>query len=143
MLYQKRSLLIAYKSIPIDVQKRQCFLRHKDLQRSMDVDHFIPWSRYPTDLGHNFVLTHPRCNNAKSDYLAAEQHLQSWAERNRSRSQELVDRLSVVGLPSDSSASLRIAEWTYTQVENAIGQVCLKDSAFIHLALTWRELLEA
>jgi hypothetical protein len=35
------------------------------------VDHFIPWSRYPADLGHNFVLAHDRCINAKSDYLAA------------------------------------------------------------------------
>ena len=33
-------------------------------------DHFIPWSRYPVDLGHNFVFSHPGCNNDKSDLLA-------------------------------------------------------------------------
>ena len=141
MFDQERSSLDAYKNILLDVQERQCFYCHKDMQRSVDVDHFIPWSRYPTDLGHNFVLAHPRCNNAKSDYLAAEQHLKSWAERNRDRSQGLADRLSDAGLPSDSSASLRITEWSYAQVENAKGQVWLKDSAFFHLGPNWRGLL--
>ena len=140
---QERSSLNAYKNILIDVQERQCFYCHKDLQRSMDVDHFIPWSRYPTDLGHNFVLAHPRCNNAKSDYLAAEQHLQSWSERNRTRSEELAERLTDAGLPADSSASLRITEWAYEQVEKAKGQVWLNDTVFLHLGPTWRELLVA
>src|SRR5262249_33222516 len=34
-----------------------------------EVDHFIPWSRYPVDLGHNFVLAHSSCNTQKSDRL--------------------------------------------------------------------------
>lgn len=140
---QERSSLDAYKNILIDVQERLCFYCHKDLKQNMDVDHFIPWSRYPTDLGHNFVLAHPTCNNAKSDYLAAEQHLQSWAERNRTRSDELAERLKDAGLPSDSLASLRITEWAYEQVEKAKGQVWLNDAVFLHLGPTWRELLVA
>ncbi len=140
---QERSSLEAYKNILIDVQDRQCFYCHKDLQRSMDVDHFIPWSRYPTDLGHNFVLAHPRCNNAKSDYLAAEQHLQCWADRNRTRSQEMAERLAAAGLPSDSSASMQITEWAYEQVEKAHGQVWVNDAVFLHLGPTWRKLLVA
>lgn len=133
---QERSSLEAYKNILIDVQERQCFYCHNDLHRSMDVDHFIPWSRYPTDLGHNFVLAHPSCNNAKSDYLAAEQHLQLWAERNRSRSDEMAERLQDAGLPSDSLASLRITEWAYEQVEKANGQVWLNNAVFLHLGPT-------
>ena len=35
------------------------------------VDHFIPWRRYPLDLGHNFVLAHSACNSSKGDRLAA------------------------------------------------------------------------
>jgi 5-methylcytosine-specific restriction endonuclease McrA len=138
---QERSSLDAYKSILIDVQERQCFYCHKDLRQGMDVDHFIPWSRYPTDLGNNFVLAHPRCNNAKSDYLAADQHLYSWAERNRTRSEELAQRLQNAALPFDSLASRRITEWAYEQVANANGQVWLNDAVFQHLGSTWRELL--
>jgi hypothetical protein len=140
---RERSSLDAYKNILIDVQERQCFYCHKDLQRSIEVDHFIPWSRYPTDLGHNFVLAHARCNNAKSDYLAAEQHLQEWAQRNHERAAELAARLRDADLAHDSSASLRITEWAYEQVEKSKGQVWLNDSVFQHLGAGWRELLVA
>ena len=83
----------------------------------------MPWSRYPTDLGHNFVLAHARCNNSKSDDLAAEPHLQSWAQLNQERADELAERLRDANLSHDSSASLRITEWAYEQIEKASGQV--------------------
>ena len=121
MFDQERSSLEAYKHILIDVQDRQCFYCHQELRTNLEVDHFVPWSRYPTDLGHNFVLAHPRCNNSKSDYLAAEQHLESWSQRNRVRSVELDQRLIDAGLPSDSLASIRITEWAYEQVEKSQG----------------------
>lgn len=138
---QERSSLESYRQILIDVQKRQCFYCHKNLHRSMEVDHFIPWSRYPTDLAHNFVLAHPRCNNAKSDYLAAEQHLQSWAQRNQQRAAELSERLRDAGLPNDFTASISIAEWAYEQVEKSKGQVWMFADQFEHLGIDWRELL--
>lgn len=47
-----------------------------------EVDHFVPFSAYPRDLGHNFVLSHPTCNQSKSDSLAAYDHLARWLERN-------------------------------------------------------------
>ena len=140
---RERSSLETYRDVLIDVQERQCFYCHKDLQCSIEVDHFIPWSRYPTDLGHNFVLAHPRCNNSKSDYLAAEQHLQSWALRNHERAKELEERLRDAGLSHDSSASLRITEWAYEQVEKANGQVWISDAMFQNLGAGWRELLMA
>ncbi|QDV69018.1 HNH endonuclease [Rosistilla carotiformis] len=143
MFDQERSSLEAYKHILIDVQDRQCFYCHQELRTNLEVDHFVPWSRYPTDLGHNFVLAHPRCNNSKSDYLAAEQHLESWSERNRVRSVELDQRLIDAGLPSDSLASIRITEWAYEQVEKSKGQVWLQQAVFQHLGPKWRELLVA
>jgi 5-methylcytosine-specific restriction endonuclease McrA len=33
------------------------------------IDHFIPWSRFPVDLGNNFVLALATCNGKKSDRL--------------------------------------------------------------------------
>lgn len=75
--------------------------------------------------------------------VAAEQHLESWSERNRVRSVELDQRLIDAGLPSDSSASLRITEWAYEQVEKANGQVWLSNAVFLHLGPGWRELLVA
>ena len=89
------------------------------------------------------MLAHPHCNNAKSDYLAAEQHLHSWSIRNHERAAEMAARLRDADLSHDSSASLRITEWAYEQVEKSKGQVWLNDSVFQHLGIRWRELLVA
>jgi 5-methylcytosine-specific restriction endonuclease McrA len=80
---QERASLDVYRPILMDVQHGTCLYCQKKLSKQSQVDHFIPWSRYSADLGHNFVLAHDQCNNAKSDYLAAEKHLAAWAERNR------------------------------------------------------------
>ena len=140
---RERSLLESYRPVLLEVQAGRCFYCHTDLQRRMDVDHFVPWSRYPTDLGHNFVLSHPSCNNAKSDHLAAEEHLIAWIERNRAHAAELETRLAEAELPHDFAASVRIAEWAYEQTERAKGQVWVANSVFRHLGPEWRQLLVA
>ena len=43
------------------------------------------WSRYPLDLGHNFVLADVRCNGGKLDRLAAFEHLKRWCAATRVR----------------------------------------------------------
>lgn len=53
------------------------------------VDHFIPWSLYPADTGHNFVLVGAVCNSQKSNYLAAEHFLEQWMIRNQLHDQTI------------------------------------------------------
>ncbi len=50
--------------------------------RATNVDHFVPWARYPVDLGHNFVLAHSTCNSSKSDHVASAEYLEKWVDRN-------------------------------------------------------------
>jgi len=140
---RERNTLDSYRPILFDVQRGRCFYCRSDLRGRADVDHFVPWSRYPTDLGHNFVLSHPSCNNAKSDHLAAEEHLALWVERNRTHEAELASLLSEAALPHDFSASVRIAEWAYEQTEVAHGQVWVTKDVFRHLGPEWRQLLVA
>jgi 5-methylcytosine-specific restriction endonuclease McrA len=64
-------------------------LLSQPLPMDSHVDHFIPWSRYPADLGNIFVLAHNECYNAKLDYLAAEHHLVAWIKRNGDHQVEL------------------------------------------------------
>lgn len=139
----ERNVLEAYRHILLDVQAGRCFYCHQDLKRSTEVDHFVPWSRYPTDLGHNFVLAHPACNNAKSDHIAAEEHLTAWIEQNREHAPEIHERLTEAALPHDLGASVRIAEWAYEQTERASGQVWVVQKDFRHLGPEWRRLLVA
>ena len=140
---QERSSLESYRKILVDVQSNRCLYCHREIRGKSDIDHFVPWTRYPTDLGHNFVLAHPSCNNSKSDFLAAEQHLGGWAERNRNHAHELEERLTAAGLLHDQHASTRIAEWAYEQVEKANGQVWVGRASFQHLGQNWRQLFAA
>ena len=140
---REREPLAAYRDVLFDVQHGRCFYCHGELHHHADVDHFIPWSRYPTNLGHNFVLAHPQCNNQKSDHLAAEEHLQAWAERNGAHRDELNCRLLESDLPSDVAASARIATWAYSQTESANGQVWVVKNMFRRLGTEWRRLLVA
>lgn len=41
----------------------------------------MPWARYPDDGLDNLVIAHDRCNAAKSDSLAASEHVARWAAR--------------------------------------------------------------
>ena len=140
---QERESLDAYRPILMDVQHGICLYCRKDLPKQSQVDHFIPWSRFPVDLGHNFVLAHNQCNNAKSDHLAAEQHLAAWAERNRLNHQELQTRLQGAALPCDSAASIQIAKWVYQQTEKANGQVWVMKKVLQHLTPAWSRYLAA
>ena len=134
---QERASLDAYRPILLDVQKGACLYCRKPLATKTQVDHFVPWSRYPTDLGHNFVLAHDRCNNAKSDFLAAEDHLAAWIDRNDSHRVELAERLVAAGLPCDAGATTQIARWSYEQTEKSNGQVWVAERVLRHLGPDW------
>lgn len=106
-----------------EVQHGRCFYCARDLRGDdRQVDHFVPWSRYPLDLGHNFVLAHARCNARKSDLLPAQPHLDAWIERNDSHGAELTRCFDEIGFARDLCASLRIVRWAYdvTRAGNAL-----------------------
>ncbi|WP_257496279.1 HNH endonuclease [Aeromonas allosaccharophila] len=65
-----------------DLQGGTCFYCNKAIHGAGEVDHFIPWRRYPIDLGHNFVLAHANCNRSKRYFLAASEHRDTWYEQN-------------------------------------------------------------
>ena len=76
------------------------------------MDHFIPWSRYPVDLGHNFVLAHKACIDAgKGDLLAAAPHLRRWWERVETRGTLLAKQFDAKLLVHDVAASREITRW--------------------------------
>jgi hypothetical protein len=90
----------------------QCFYCQSKVQEA-DVDHFVPFSLYPRDLIHNFVLTHPSCNRSKSDTLGARLHLVRWLEFI-SRNDTTLREIGVeAGRDADVSASHAVARWGY------------------------------
>ncbi|MBU3694015.1 MAG: HNH endonuclease [Rhodocyclaceae bacterium] len=92
--------------------KSQCFYCGGRVHEA-DVDHFVPFSLYPRDLMHNFVLAHPACNRSKSDTLAALPHLERWREYIDRHDDDLREIGDTVGRPADATSSLAVARWGY------------------------------
>jgi len=66
-------------------QQGLCLYCQKRLRReSVHIDHFVPWVLHRCDALPNLVASHADCNSAKSDWLAAEVHLERWMRRNES-----------------------------------------------------------
>ncbi len=67
-----------------------CFYCLKKIDdRTLAIDHFIPWSRHAENAVENLVPAHDRCNGKKLDFLAARAHVQAWSTRNRERASDL------------------------------------------------------
>jgi 5-methylcytosine-specific restriction endonuclease McrA len=95
-----------------------------------DVDHFIPFSQYPRDLAHNFVLAHPSCNRSKSVTLAAKPHLEHWLERLELRRDAIAEIGQAAGLVVDAPVSRQIAVWGYTSAIASAGSAWLSPARY-------------
>lgn len=113
MFGSSRNALAIATQVLTKIQSGKCFYCEMTISNAGDVDHFIPWSKYPRDLAHNFVLAHEACNRSKSDKLAAEPHLQRWLERNLRYGSVIANELS--GFLADNQCSNRVAGWAYEQ----------------------------
>jgi len=107
----------------------KCFYCAQALTEA-DVDHFVPFSQYPRDLAHNFVLAHPSCNRSKSDTLAAGPHLERWLERIDRHTDALSEVGIAAGMLADAQVSLKIAAWGYTTAIARGGSAWLAPSRY-------------
>jgi len=125
MFGSSRASLVDLTSVLAQIQSGKCFYCEGRISARPEVDHFIPWSRYPRDTAHNFVLAHQSCNNNKREMLAAKQHLDKWLMRLDHHGEEIGGRLSEKGFWADPTSSKRIAHWAYQQAvqSNGIGWI--------------------
>jgi hypothetical protein len=138
-----RSCLTPIRDGLDDLQHGKCFYCQKSLNDRIDVDHFIPWTRYPRDLGHNFVLAHRTCNNSKRDLLADVPHLERWMSRNHNAKHALNELFNDLQIQHDQNTSLHVAEWCYTSVAEAKGLVWSQTGCVLPLNPNWRNALSA
>lgn len=137
-----RSDLGVVRDILAQIQSRRCFYCDKPIRlHSGHVDHFIPWSKYPLDLGHNFVLADQSCNSGKADHLAAGEFLAAWADRNRQHGDQLAAEFSERGVPHDLRTSVRIVNWAYQTTFDAGGLTWATKQKMIPLPTDWRRPL--
>ena len=127
-----------------DLQAGCCFYCRGRIREGGDVDHFIPWSRYPRDLGHNFVLAHARCNSAKRDLLADVPHLSDWMQRNERDRATLNQLFESAKMLHDEPTTRRVASWAYENTAKSGGMVWRAgESAPRPIRPDWREYFTA
>ncbi|MBT8579733.1 HNH endonuclease [Polynucleobacter paneuropaeus] len=107
----------------------KCFYCNKSTSE-LEVDHFIPYSLYPRDLMHNFVLACPACNRSKSDTSAAKIHLDKWVELITNNSEAVAKIGEQAGVSSNLETSLAIAKWGYETANHANAAFWLKPGAY-------------
>jgi hypothetical protein len=133
------------KFVPIfrEVQSDYCFYCASRLTtETAEVDHFIPWSRYNSDLGHNFVLAHQSCNRDKLDRLAGLDYLDWWAKRNSEIGTELESEFRKSSLIYDLEATNKIARFAYEQAETTGSSVWVgKRNRLTLLTSDWRDII--
>jgi 5-methylcytosine-specific restriction endonuclease McrA len=82
-----------------ELQEHRCFYCHDKLSNTQDkkpeVDHFIPWARYPNDSVINYVVAHSGCNKDKRDYLAANEHVTNWVNHLEGDNSKMSDLITI------------------------------------------------
>jgi len=127
-----------------ELQNGLCFYTGKEISRAehAEVDHFVPFSRYAHDLGHNLVVVSKRAKIDKAEHLAAEDHLAKWCEQNAKVGKTLADACAAVGIASDQARSLAVARWAYAQADRAEMPVWGQGTTLEQrLSGRWREIL--
>jgi hypothetical protein len=137
----QRADLTLYVDLLEDLQERKCFYCEKGIRSDPHVDHFIPWSRYPHDLGHNFVLAHKSCNCSKRDMLASVEHLENWAERNKMFGSQMENYFMENNLLHDLKNSVAIAKWAYSQAEDTESHLWVESKVVIESNNAWKSVL--
>jgi hypothetical protein len=137
----ERRNLEGYRVVMREYQSGWCFYCGKQVHGEGAADHFIPWSRYPVDLGHNFVFSHSSCNNHKRDFLGHPEHLARWRERNLDAAIMLGDVFDSSGLSHDAERSRFVAVWSYEQGEQSRVHTYLKRDDYPALDRGWRDVL--
>ena len=104
-----------------DIQGRRCFYCDARIAEPVhgQVDHFVPWSRYPDDTLDNFVVADNNCNGFKSSSLAAADHLARWARRfadASSESTELAELARKASWDRQPDRSLNVARAIYLRL---------------------------
>ena len=121
----QRAALEKARPVLEHAQNDCCFYCGKAMRGDWQVDHFIPWARYPRDLGHNFVLAHAACNQYKADTLAGRPHIEHWLARNDEHGAEISEQLGNSFL-CDPETSRRIAKWSYELDASSSARLWLK-----------------
>ncbi len=96
------------------LQDGRCFYCNNSLSNAAsEVDHFLPWSRYPDDGVDNLVLAHDRCNREKLHFLADLDFGHRWEARSREQSERLDELAATAAWSRDRARTFGVVASVY------------------------------
>ena len=79
---QRKDLSVYRELLFKEFQEDRCFYCGRKFEKTIHVDHFIPWTFVKNDNLWNFVLACPKCNLRKRDNLVSQDYLVKIENRN-------------------------------------------------------------
>lgn len=137
----RRAGLAAWRDALRPVHGDRCFYCTGAIAGTPDVDHFLPWAKYPRDLGDNFVFAHPACNRQKLDHLAGVVHLRAWRQGLDERGAAIAAACREAGLPHDRGAVLQAAGTLYANAARIGARAFEHGRGLVALEGSWRDAL--
>jgi len=114
-----RTNVAVYAERFYDLQGGRCFYSGDKLAspKAGEVDHFIPWARYPFDSPFNLVLASKKVNNQLRDELKKPEWRASWLARNDTHRSRLIAPApdGFAALEQDRETVRAIADWVYAR----------------------------
>lgn len=98
-----------------DLQESACFYCGERVGARSQIDHVIPWARWPNDAIENLVLA-DACNTAKRDHLPGLAHIDHWARRLVTHADHLTALAETARWESDPERSIAIARTAYAHL---------------------------
>lgn len=103
------------------LQNGRCFYCNGSLSGgASQVDHFLPWSRYPDDGIDNLLLAHDRCNREKLYFLADIGFGHRWHARSLEQSGQLDEIASEVRWARDWTRTRGVVASVYQTVPDGV-----------------------
>lgn len=109
----RRAFTVEVRNAIATVQGHRCFYCHRTVARATHVDHFIPWSKHPTDAIENLVISCKDCNLSKTDHLCSPSLVRRWLDHVSTHSTTLGEIAAAHNLESNRGRTERIARGIY------------------------------
>ena len=113
----ERTNVAAYAERFYELQNGRCLYSGAKLDspKAGEVDHFIPWARYPFDSPFNLALASKKVNNKCRDELKSPEWRKVWLARNEAHSSDLTapEPSGFGAVAEDAETAKAICEWVY------------------------------
>lgn len=98
----------------------RCFYCGDRFRTRFEIDHFIPWARYPDNGLENLVVSDQDCNRHKLDHLAAGDHVERWLDRMQREASQLEALADAAQWDRQPAKSLGVARSIYLRLPAGI-----------------------